>query len=247
MEIYNSQSIHLNNSHFVNNQGSGIIQEPYRGNTGAVAITYWKLNSIINNPNITVSNCRFINNSAYAGATTYRTNSDAAQNGVLTGRAGGLGMFISASEYNVSIDIYGCIFHNNYATSYSGGLFFIFNGTNSQYFATVDNCEFVGNTGVLGGGGFITTIQSRGHVNAPHTVLLKNSYFERNRGDAGGGVYYFVLYPEGRGNFFAMKGCTFVNNGGVNEEREFGAAFAASLYEVFKEKESLYLHGIEDR
>ena len=189
----------------------------------------------------------FCNNSALTND-SFRSTSNAFFSGVLTGRAGGLGVFISEAYHNVIVHVNGCIFQSNYVQSFGGGLYFVYSGNSSktQYKGFVSNSQFINNIGVLGGGGFIVTIQSSGPPNVPHMLRFQDCHFERNRGDAGGGIYFYVIFPGGRGNLFELKGSSFVDNGGVNLENEFGSALAASLYEVFENKVGFPIHFIED-
>ena len=211
-----------------------------------MAITYRVLRSSYSNPKIEVINTLFVNNSALTNNRTFRSTSNAFYNGILSGRAGGLGVFVDERDHNVSISIDGCQFINNNAQAYGGGLYFVYNGLNSQHIGNVTNTKFIGNSGGLGGGGFINSVQSKGLQGAPHIVRFKDCYFEGNQGDAGGGMYFYVILQGGRGNLLELDNCTFVGNRGVLSENEFGAAIAASLYEEFQEKESFPIHNIND-
>ena len=190
----------------------------------------------------------FFNNSASNSTDSFQSTSNAFFSGVLTGRAGGLGVFISETYHNVTVHVNGCIFDSNHAQSFGGGLYFVYSGnsTETQYKGFVSNSQFINNTAVLGGGGFIVTIQSSGPPNDPHMLRIQDCHFEHNHGDAGGGIYFYVIFPGGRGNLFELKGSTFVDNRGVNKENEFGSALAASLYEIFENKVGFPDHFIED-
>ena len=245
-DIHNCESVSIVNSYFHENKGTGIIKEPFRGNTGAVAITYSDIDYNYGNIKIKVINTSFINNSALTNNRTFRSTSDAFYNGILTGRAGGLGVFVNKRDHNVIISIDRCQFINNYARIYGGGLYFVYHGLNSQHIGIVTNTTFIGNSGGLGAGGFASSVLSKGLQEGPHIVQFKDCYFESNQGDAGGGMYFYVILQGGRGNLLELDNCTFVGNRGVLSENEFGAAIAASLYEKFQEKESFPIHNIHD-
>ena len=189
---------------------------------------------------VVVSNTTFHNNSAIAD-NTFRSSSSAFFNGILTGRAGGLSVFISTFNvsHNVTALVSNCTFQGNFATSFGGGLYFVFTGNCSRHNGSIKDTHFLSNTGNLGGGGFVTTVDSGGLQEAPHLIHLSNCLFSGNRGDAGGGMYLYVLYYKGNGSQLSVDNCTFKGNGGVNSDKEFGAALAASIYESFHEKESL--------
>ena len=246
LEIYNSETVSITNSHFSDNTGSGIILQPFRGNTGSVAITYFNSSVSNQNPDIKVVNTTFFNNSVFARR-TYRYSSRTFFRGLLTGRAGGLGVFIYEIYHNVTIHVDGCTFQDNYAQSYGGGLYFVYSGRNSQqYTGTVSNCEFIRNTGGLGAGGFVTVVQSSGLVGAPHILNIRDCLFKSNRGNYGAGLYFFILFQGGRGNRLSLTRCIFIDNAGINQENEVGSAISASIYENFEEKESYPVHSMED-
>ena len=247
LDIYNCASVKIEGCVFSHNRGTGIIQEPYRGNTGAVCIccnlnstTIPMMEGMPPNMDVVVSSTTFLNNSANA-IDTFRSSSSALFNGILTGRAGGLGIFVSTINvsHNVTALVSNCIFQDNFATSFGGGLFFIFTGNCSRHNGSVKDTHFLSNVGNMGGGGFITTVDSGGLPETPHIIHLSNCLFRSNRGDAGGGMYFYILYPEGNGSQLFVENCTFTGNKGVNLDKEFGAALAASMYENFQEKESL--------
>ena len=156
LDIYNCPSVLIEGCTFSYNRGTGIIQQPFRGNTGAVSICYYLHNGTVPstllgspfNMDITVTNTVFLNNSAIAN-NIYKSSSNAFFNGILTGRAGGLGIFISTIgvSHNVTALVSNCTFRDNFATSFGGGLYFVYNGTCSQHYGRVEDSHFVSNTG----------------------------------------------------------------------------------------------------
>ena len=245
LEIYNSETVSITNSHFSNNTGSGIILQPFRGNTGSVAITYFNSSRSNQNPDIKVINTTFINNSVYAKL-SYRFSSRTFFRGLLTGRAGGLGVFIYEIYHNVTIHVDGCTFHDNYAQAYGGGMYILYSGRNSHHTGAVSNCEFNRNTGDLGGGGFIIALASSGLVGAPHILNIKDCYFKSNRGNYGGGLFLAFLVLGGRNNMISVTRCMFIDNAGIDQNNEVGGALCASIYEIFEEKESNPMNSMED-
>ena len=245
LEIYNSETVSITNSHFSDNTGSGIILRPFRGNTGSVAITYFVSSRSNKNPDIKVVNTTFFNNSVFARR-TYRYSSRTFFRGLLTGRAGGLGVFIYEIYHNVTIHVDGCTFQDNYAQSYGGGLYFVYSGRNSQYTGTVSNCEFIRNTGDLGGGGISIALGSSGLVGAPHILNIRDCLFKTNRGNYGGGLLLGFLVLGGRGNVISVTRCMFINNAGIDQNNEVGSALCVSTHQIFEEKESYPVHSMKD-
>ena len=245
LEIYNSETVSITNSHFSDNTGHGIILEQYRGNTGSVAITYFNSSRSNQNPDIKVINTTFINNSVYAKL-AYRFSSRTFSRGLLTGRAGGLGVFIYEIYHNVTIHVDGCTFHDNYAQAYGGGMYFLYSGRNSHHTGTVSNCEFNRNTGDLGGGGFIIVLVSSGLVGAPHILSIRDCIFKTNRGNCGGGLFLGFSVEGNRGNMISVTRCMFIDNAGIDRNNEIGGALCTYVNEIFAEKKSNSMHSMED-
>ena len=252
LEIYNCENVLITHSLFCSNRGTGSSQVPFRGNTGAVSIGYYNLvsdNDIV----VDVINTTFINNSALAN-TTFRSTSHAFFNGILTGRAGGLGVFVHEDFSSVIVRVIDCVFQENYARSYGGGLYFVYSGNRTVQKAIgtlpvikghVSNCSFVRNIAGLGGGGFIVSIQTRGPIDAPHLLHFEDCLFDSNVGNYGGAFYYYVIFHGGRGNSLSLKNTVFRRNRGNASYSEFGSAFAASIYEQFNSKEGFPIHMME--
>ena len=241
LEIYNSETVSITNSRFSNNTGSGIILEPYRGNTGSVAITYFNSSRSNQNPDIKVINTTFINNSVYAKL-SYRFSSRTFYRGLLTGRAGGLGVFIYEIYHNVTIHVDGCTFHDNYAQAYGGGMYIVYSGRNSHHTGTVSNCEFNRNTGGLGGGGSAIGMVSSGLDGAPHILNIKNCLYKSNRGNKGGGLLLAFFGQGGRGKMLSVTRCMFIDNAGI----DVGGALCVSAFQTFEEKESYPVNSMKN-
>ena len=257
LEIFNSRKVYISSSSFKMNQGTGVSQSPFKGNTGAVSVGFYKYpkKRSMENLSVEVVDTTFFNNSAFANQTTFRSTSKAFFKGILPGRAGGLGVFVHENNHNVSIKVTNCTFKNNFATSYGGGLYFVYSGNNAvqriagkrpQFKGYVSNCSFIGNAAGFGGGGFIITIQTSGPLKAPHLLYFDSCKFEENIGNSGGGFYYYVIFHGGRGNSLVIKNTNFKNNTGNSSSDEFGSAFAASIYQEFKSMDGFPHHLIED-
>ena len=193
LDIYNCQSTSLTNSSFLDNTGSGISNSSYRGNTGAVAIGFNNVPADISSPNVRISGCNFTNNSATARS-VFRTSSQAFSSQIFSGRGGALGVFIKESFYNISVVISDCRFEHNYARSFGGGIFLIFDGFNTQHMINVDRTWVLSNIAVVGGGGVQLSYISNGISGSPHMANFTDCVFDGNRGMAGGGIYVYPSY-----------------------------------------------------
>jgi len=245
LDIYNSAHVTIINSNFSDNSGTGNVFLPFRGNTGAVAIGHNNKNqpaSIIN-PTILVENCSFTNNQANATGRFIRTSSDIVAQGILTGRGGALAILLNESFHNVTAYINNCQFVNNYASSFGGGVYVVFDGKGTQHKVTVDNCQFVNNTGVLGAGGVIISYITNGELNFPITAIIRNCYFFGNFGETGGAMYIFPAHTfGGDGNVAFIENSTFKNN----EASNIGGAIAAATYSLFRNLEHLPMYRISN-
>ena len=245
LDIYNSAHVTIANSNFSNNSGTGNVLLPFRGNTGAVAIGYNKVKSIsITNQTILVQNCVFTNNRANVSKESFLTSSNIVAQGIFTGRGGGLGLLINESFHNITALIVDSQFVNNFASSFGGGFYVVFNGTGTQHRVTVNNTHFINNTGILGAGGMNTAYLTNGELDYPITATIQNSYFYGNQGETGGAMYIFPASTfGGDGNVAFIENCFYENN----EASNIGGAIAAATYSLFRAKQVLPLYRIYNR
>ena len=224
------------NCSFLHNRGTGVIQEPYRGNTGALSITYNNLSLSASNPNITVTSCNFTNNSALA-TVNFRLSNQIFHSGVLTGRGGAMAVFVQENHFNITVYVHGCSFRHNTARSYGGSVYFLFKGHGSHYGET-NSCRFLNNSAQLDGGGIIF-LGTNGILNAPHTFCAINCTFIGNKALHAAGLYFysFSLYG-GYTNVAHIEGNNFTYNSLLNDRDGFGAAIAMEVADVNEEKES---------
>ena len=192
LDIFNCQSTSLTNSSFLDNTGSGISNSSYRGNTGAVAIGFNNLPPHISSPNVQISDCNFTNNSATENS-VFRTPSETFSSQIFSGRGGALGVFINESFYNISVVISDCRFEHNYARSFGGSMYLLFNSFNTQHTISVDRTHIVSNTAEVGGGGVSIPYNSNGLPGSLHTVNFTDCVFDRNKAVAGGGLHVYVF------------------------------------------------------
>ena len=197
-DIHNSINVTVNNCSFTDNYGSGIINEPYRGNTGALSITYSNMNSSATNPFVIVSDTFFKSNSAFYTNDT-STGGKTFSIGVLKGRAGGMAVFVNENNFNVNATIEGCYFYQNFASYFGGGMYILFNGGGSHT-AYINNNTYEGNEAENGGGGglmiadFVTTQAYNSQPNSYHVERCK---FISNVAMLAGGMYFRIRIREG--------------------------------------------------
>ena len=193
-DLFNCESIILEKSFFLNNSGTGILFETFRGNTGAVALGYNTYPSFLGQPHVSITNCEFINNSALASS-EFLTSERAVSNRVFTGRGGGLGIFIDESSQSVVFEMTNCKVVGNNARSFGGGIFMIINGYGTQHILTFRKVEIINNRGQLGGAGVqLSYLSATSTYVPPHTVVFSQCNFDSNIGEAGGGIYILTSF-----------------------------------------------------
>ena len=243
-DIFNSHNITIVNSSFIDNYGTGTVLIPFRGNTGAVAVGYDNdKSSHVVNPSIMVERCLFINNSANVSARSLRTSTEILLNGVFPSRGGGFGLFMREPIQNISAQIVHCHFANNYAFSFGGGVYVVFNGGVNQHIVVIDSCHFVDNIGRLGAGGTLFIYFANGNIEFPMTAIIHNCHYVGNKGETGGAMYIFPEYSfGGDGNVAFINNCTFEDN----KASSYGGAIATAIYSLFRYQSLLPLYHITD-
>ena len=242
-DIHNCIDVNVQNCTFTHNYGTGIINEPFRGNTGALAITYNYLGSSASNPNVSVTGSVFINNSAIA-TTNFLTADQVFESGVLTGRGGGMAIFVRENHFNISAVVSGCYFRKNQVRSYAGAMYILFSGF-GHHLAFVEDNVYDSNMAMLGGAGVIF-VGTKGTLDAPHIFSLKSCDFINNLANFGSGLYYSINLDGGQTNIVHIHDCKFVSNVLRDQQNGFGAAIAVDIADNFGEKESFPVNTMSD-
>ena len=161
----------------------------YRGNSGGVAFGY-NFPENISKHTIQVHNSVFRNNRAIAEL-TFRTTSQTSTKKIASGRGGSMAIYSNATHHNISITITNCVYENNFAHSYGGGLYVgldeKIDTSSSQSEVLIGRTKFVSNVAGLGGGGLVIVY--------PETNIT-NCIISNNSAIAGGGI--FLPSPLGR-------------------------------------------------
>ena len=233
-DIHNSIHVTVFNCSFLHNRGTGVIQEPFRGNTGALSITYNNMSLSASNPNITVTSCNFTNNSALD--TVNRSSDQVFSSYIFTGRGGAMAVFVHENHSNITTYVRGCIFGHNVARSYAGSVYVLFTGRGS-HLGVVDSCHFMNNSAQVGGGG-IVFLGTKGTLNAPHTFCAINCTFVGNKALFGAGLYYSINLNGGDTNIAHLESNNFTYNSLLNDHDGFGAAIVVDADDNYGEKES---------
>ena len=154
----------------------------YRGNSGGVAFGYNMAGSI-EKPILRVVRSEFRNNSAITES-TFHTSSQTASERIFSGRGGSMAVYINVSHHNINVTISNCVYENNFARSYGGGIYLGLSEKNdagySQNDVLIKETNFTSNTAGLGGGGFVLFY--------PEAQIV-DCIFTNNSATAGGGIF----------------------------------------------------------
>ena len=234
-DIHNCLEVTVENCTFSDNYGSGIITEPFRGNTGGLSITYNRMDAFTSNPSITVSSCNFINNTAVPSE-SFNTD-QVFSNGVFTGRGGGMAVFVNENRFNISAEVSNCYYYQNKVSSYGGGCYILFRGTGSHT-AWIKGNVYDSNMAMLGGAGIILVgVGETRHRH--HLYIVRSCIFERNMANIGVGLYYLINLNGGTSNILIIEDTVFDGNTFLADNSEsFGAAIAVDIEDNFEQKES---------
>ena len=146
----------------------------------------------LSQPQVSISNCEFVNNSAFA-TSKLLSSERAVSNSVFTGRGGGLGIFVGELSHSVILDMRDCRVFGNYGRLFGGGIFIIINSYDTQLFLTFKRIDIIGNRAQRGGGGVqLSFLSATNTYVPPDTVIFEDCNFENNVGESGGGIYIFT-------------------------------------------------------
>ncbi len=243
-DIHNCLTVTVDNCTFAHNFGSGISFESFRGNTGGLSITYNNFDSRLHlNPTVIVGNSMFINNTAVASK-TFNTD-QIFTSGILTGRGGGMAVFVLEDVFGVSVKIHDCYYYGNEVSSYGGGCYVLLRGAGGHSAVLEDNL-YDSNMAALGGSGVILVgVDVSGAMF--HSYAVKRCMFRNNIGNIGAALYYFITFGGGRSNILSIEDCYFVKNSFlVDRSESFGAAIAVDFEENHGQKGSTVTNRINN-
>ena len=192
MDIYNCHNILVFQCTFENNGPVIIVKnDPWRGHAGGLSIAY-NYDKPLNGTTISavIAKNTFINNSAWSLSQNKRTTSLLLTQFVFTGRGGGCSININ-SHTAINVTIRNCIFTNNNALYYAGGLYLVFK-TVSGHIATVSDSQFIENQTPGGAGGMNIGFVSGGRDAIANKVFVLGLLFRKNKALFGSGANIFV-------------------------------------------------------
>ena len=191
LDVFNCHHVVFNDSLLENNFGTGIVNASYRGNTGGASFGYNTLPLDFSSPRLTVSHCVFRNNSATA-TSAFRTSSQAFFAQIFSGRGGAMAVFVNESRHDLRVLIHDCVYEDNFARSFGGGVYLLLGGFGRGHEVLVVRARVRSNVALFGGGGFQASFFNNGPEDDPLLMGFDDCRFQGNTGIAGGGIFVFT-------------------------------------------------------
>ena len=166
-----------------NGPTSVIKEEKYRGHSGGLSVGFLLLPTP---PVVIVCHCLFRNNTSNPSSPIIQTPTDVVQFSHFTGRGGGCS-FIINPLIPVNATIEDCIFEENFAISFGGGLYITFFNSQQNIHFTIRRVKFIKNYAETAGA-ILCGIRTGGFPGAENKVLVFDSIFIENEAVYGGGT-----------------------------------------------------------
>ena len=168
---------------FEHNGPTSVIKaEEYRGHSGGLSVGFYLLSTA---PVVIVSHCLFRNNTSNPSSHIIQTPADVVQFSRFTGRGGGCS-FTTNTLFSLNATIEDCIFEENFAISFGGGLYITFFGTEKHNF-NIHRVKFIKNY-ATSAGALLCAIRKGGFPEADIKIFVHDSIFIENEAVVGGGT-----------------------------------------------------------
>ena len=251
LDIFDVANVTVDNCTFENNSKNGSGFEPFRGNAGAIAVGYSNYSrngscsdtdcmanclvddSAYESYHVTITNSRFINNSASSDTPTDKVLIQK----IFSGRGGAVALYLPTPCSIVRFLSESNFFMNNKASSAGGAIYAHLSGDYADITLHVKDCNFTENKAKDGAGIEFTydlkkstcMVSSSCAVDdiecsfkevsttdcqkcAPANSTIENCTFTANEGEFGGAFKGIQINPFGNNNLITFKNCTFINN-----------------------------------
>ncbi|XP_065907172.1 uncharacterized protein [Dysidea avara] len=208
VSINNSPNVLVRNCTFYNNTSDGSDIRTFQTSSGGLSISY---NSVAaTSVNITVTDCKFINNVATTiNGLDYRTSlQQSFSQNIFDSRGGGLGILVNTSSV-LNCIVSNSSFNNNIVGLFGGGLFCVIFTVYNNHTYIFENIMFEGNRATKSGAMFYA-VRFQENDEAVCSMVAYNCTFVDNTAQQVGVIQIPVL--RGLTNSVTFKQCTFVNN-----------------------------------
>ena len=107
-------------------------------------------------------------------------------------------MFSNESRYSLNVTISDCVFEQNYARSFGGGIYLLPGGVTTRHKMLVQRSRFDSNSAGIGAGGVQVTYINNGLPSDPLLVTIVDCQITNNRASFNGGGMYASSNTDGR-------------------------------------------------
>ena len=122
VDIYNSLHIEVTNSQFRNNNVS-TLNDIFRADAAGLSVAYHFPKVNLTQPTLLVEGCMFEDNIAEINEVLSSQIAQVLNENIYPARGGGMGIIINEFNTNITVNIKGCVFRNNSASVFGGGLY----------------------------------------------------------------------------------------------------------------------------
>ncbi len=184
--MYMSRVVYIGNCTFEHNGPVSVLKtQQYRGHSAGLSIGTREESTNNSEINFMVADCVFRNNTSKAPPDNVGITTRLLRTFIFPGRGGGCSILMDTSlPANATIE--NCIFEENSATNYGGGIYLGFGHNNITYVVVVNKAKFVRNRSASAGGLLYAFPPG---VGPGADLLLTNSEFVENSAQFGGGAY----------------------------------------------------------
>ena len=189
LDIYNCQTALITDCTFEHNGPVSVNKsERYRGHAGGLSVGYHREGMLSSRPQLRVERCTFRNNTSDPLANIQQSTTQLLQQGVYTGRGGGCSIIITSfSPLNGTLE--DCVFEENFAHSYGGGLYITFDGQ-LDHLLVLNRVRLAKNSSPTGGGLVVGYGPgSAFKFDSVSSLFVFNSEFVENGAEFGAGMY----------------------------------------------------------
>ena len=103
-----------------------------------------------------------------------------------------MAVFCNESRHNIRVTISDCVFENNYARSFGGGVYLLLGGFGTHHRILMERTQVVSNFGQIGGGGIQATFFNSGPEEDPLLMTVVDCKINNNSAQAGAGIYVYT-------------------------------------------------------
>ena len=91
-----------------------------------------------------------------------------------------MAVFSNESRYNINVTISNCVFENNYARTFGGGVYLLLGGFGTHHRILMERTLLVSNIAQIGGGGILAVFFNSGPEDDPLLMIFVDCEIRKN-------------------------------------------------------------------